>query len=337
MPKAKQIPLEIVALAKDLGIRTKNDPFAEIVKFCEKKVEMFLAEIDECESLTDFLDWICNKANTIFIEIHNDADLKNTADKYIQRNEKVFANLKNELSGEVFGITYRLQSPEEWENQHVSIIDCRDSKLARAYFTKWHEIAHLLTLTDQTRLIFRRTHASLNGGVPEERLMDVIAGKLGFYGKIFHNHIKNEISFEEIERLRLLLCNEASKQASLINFVKNWSLSCIHLTIEMGLNKDEKAGLNQMTFDFLDAPEMILRAIRVEPNDMARKEKFLLFPNMRVPENSVIQSVHKGDSEYAEAIEDLSWWNKGKSFPIKVKVRKIGDSIDALIIPYTIH
>ncbi len=59
--------------------------------------------------------------------------------------------------------------------------------------------------------------------------------------------------------------------------------------------------------------------------------------NMRVPDNSVIQNVPKGDSEYAEAIEDLSWWNQGKSFPIKVKVRKMGESIDALLIPYTIH
>jgi hypothetical protein len=94
---------------------------------------------------------------------------------------------------------------------------------------------------------------------------------------------------------------------------------------------------NQGTFGFFDAPEMVLRAIRVEPNDIARKEKFLLFNNMRVPENSVIQNVYNGDTEYSEAIEDLSWWNKGKSFPIKVKVRKISDSVDALIIPYTIQ
>lgn len=337
MPNIKQIPLEIVTLAKDLGIRTKADPFAEIVKFCEKKVDSFLLEMDGCESLTDLLDWICHKANTIFIEIHSDDDLRDTANKYIQRNEKAFANLENELSGEVFGITYRLQNPEEWENHHVSVIDCRGSKAARSYFTKWHEIAHLLTLTDQTRLVFRRTHTSLNGGIPEEKLMDMIAGKLGFYRGIFHKHIKTEISFEEIERLRSLLCNEASKQASLINFIKNWSSPCIHLTIDLGLNKDQEAGLNQLAFDFLDAPEMALRAIRVEPNDMARKERFLLFNNMRVPENSVIQNVHKGDSEYAEAIEDLSWWNQGKSFPIKVKVRKIGDSTDALVIPYRIH
>ncbi len=167
--------------------------------------------------------------------------------------------------------------------------------------------------------------------------MDMIAGKLGFYGKIFHKHIQAEISFDEIERLRLLLCAEASKQASIINFVKNWSSPCIHLTIELGLNKDQEAGLNQMAFDFFDAPQMVLRAVRVEPNDMARKEKFLLFSNMRVPENSIIQNVYKGDSEYSEAIEDLSWWNQGKSFPIKVKVRKIGDSVDALVIPHKIH
>jgi hypothetical protein len=274
MPHRKQTPLEIVTLAKDLGIKVKTDPFTEIIEFCEKKLVSIISEMDECESLSDLLDWVTNKANTKFIEIHNNNDVKNTANEYISRQEKAFANLENELSGEVYGITYRLQNPEEWENLHVSIIDCRDSKAARAYFTKWHEIAHLLTLTEQTRLIFRRTHSSLNGGIPEERLMDAIAGKLGFCGNIFHTHINGEISFEEVERLRQLLCSDASQQASLINFVKNWSSACIHLTIGLGFNKDEQAKSNQMTFDFFDAPEEVLRAIRVSPNEIARKQKF---------------------------------------------------------------
>lgn len=331
----KQIPFEIVTLAKDLGIKVENDPFTEIIEFCERKIVNIIAEMDECESLNDLLDWVTHKANTKFIEIHNIDDLKNTASEYIERREKAFANLENELSGEVYGITYRLQNPEEWESQYVSIIDCRDSKSARAYFTKWHEIAHLLTLTEQTRLVFRRTHSSLNGGIPEERLMDAIAGKIGFCGKIFHKHIKSEISFEEIERLRQLLCGEASKQASLINFVKNWTSPCIHLTIGLGLNKDEEAKSNQLTFDFFDGPEEVLRAIKVAPNDKARQEKFLLFENMRVPENSIIQEVFKNNMEYAEAIEDLSSWNERiKETPVKVKVRRLGDSTDVLIFPY---
>lgn len=334
MPTKKQSSLEIVTLAKDLGIKVKNDPFTEIIEFCETKIAKIISEMDECESLTDLLDWVTHKANTKFIEIHNADDLKNTATEYIQRREKAFANLENELSGEVYGITYRLQNPEEWENQYVSIIDCRDSKLARAYFTKWHEIAHLLTLTEQTRFVFRRTHSSLDGGVPEERLMDAIAGKLGFCGSIFHKYIENEISFEEIERLRKLLCNEASQQASLINFVKNWSSPCIHLTIGLGLNKDEEAKSNQLTFDFFEGPEEVLRAIKTSPNDKARQAKFLLFENMRVPETSIIQEVFRNNMEYAEAIEDLSSWNgRIKETPVKVKVRRLGDSMDALIIP----
>jgi hypothetical protein len=54
---------------------------------------------------------------------------------------------------------------------------------------------------------------------------------------------------------------------------------------------------------------------------------------MRVPKDSVIQKVFRENLEYAEAIEDLSWWKDKLEQPIKVKVRKIGDSIDALIIP----
>ena len=89
-----------------------------------------------------------------------------------------------------------------WEPEFVSVIDSRGSKAFRAYFTKWHELAHLLTLTDQLRLSFRRTHVARNFNSPEEALMEVIAGHFGFYGPIVKPHISGTISFDAIEALR---------------------------------------------------------------------------------------------------------------------------------------
>jgi hypothetical protein len=335
MAQKKHIPTEIITMARDLKLGSKTDPFSAIIKFCEKQIQQIIAEMDGCDSLSDLLDWVGQKVGTIFREIHSDKDLQDIKNEYCIRNEKVFANLENELFGEVYGVTYRLLNPEEFENHHVSLIDCRGTKSAKSYFTKWHEIAHLLTLTDQNRLVFRRTHSSISGADPEERLMDSIAGRIGFYDVIFHKHIKSEISFNEIERLRSHLCPEASQQASLINFVKYWSSPCIHLTVGMGLNKTQEVGLNQGTFDFVSPPEEVLRALRAKSNQEAKKSNFQLFDNMRVPENSVIYNVFQNNLEYAEAEanENLGWWNGQQAFPVKVKVRKLADLIDVLIIP----
>ena len=42
----------------------------------------------------------------------------------------------------------------------LEVIDSRGEKLARKFFTKWHEIAHLLTLKDQLEFVFHRTGAA---------------------------------------------------------------------------------------------------------------------------------------------------------------------------------
>jgi len=65
-----------------------------------------------------------------------------------------FVDLVNELSEDVFGITIRRHKQQLFECPFVSIIDCRGSMVSARYFTKWHQIAHLLTLTDQLRLVF---------------------------------------------------------------------------------------------------------------------------------------------------------------------------------------
>jgi hypothetical protein len=120
----------------------------------------------------------------------------------VLEGEKIFAGLDKELSEDVFAITYRRNNRETWEPEFVSVIDARGAKALRAYFTKWHELAHLLTLTDQLRLSFRRTHIAKDFNSPEEALMELIAGHFGFYGPMIKPHISGAISFDAIETLR---------------------------------------------------------------------------------------------------------------------------------------
>jgi hypothetical protein len=330
---------QVHQLARYLGIRVSkpHELVPTIMQYCEQQISQFMQGLPGCQTLTEMLEWVANRLGTSFIVIHTDEHLQRVKQEYVERREPGFVQLEEELPPHVFGLTIKLQNREPWEQEFVSIIDCRGEKAVRSYFTKWHELAHLLTLTRQKRFVFKRTHAPVNGGDPEERLMDIIAGHFGFYPRIARKFISGEISFNAIERLREQLCPEASLQSSLINFVRCWTHPCILLRAELALKKSEEAQLCQGRFDFLDAPQPVLRVVQVSPNDLARERRFTIHKNMRVPEHSIIGWVFSGTVLHDEAEECLSWWETSNGThlgrcAVRVKARRSGQSVEALVI-----
>ena len=328
---------KIWRLAKDLGIRAAKDPVSDILHFCEKRIKKLSKDMTDCHSLSDFLHWVAGKLGTSFEEIHSDSDLMRIKAKYLQQGEKIFVTLDQELSDQVPGITYRRSNRESWEPPFVSIIDCRGGNARKAYYTKWHEVAHLLILTDQLRLCFKRT-VHLSDKDPEEVMIDIIAGKFGFYNLFIKPHINGEISFEQIDALRESLCPEASNQSSLIGFVHAWPTPCVLVLCREGLKKSESRQVIQSGFDFNVLPVPALRAIKVTVNEAARAKNILIYENMRIPERSIIYYVHRGETDYAEALEDLSWWetSSGDILPkqkILIKAKNCWGDTYALIIP----
>lgn len=335
--KLKNSPV-IWKLAKDLGIKSITDPVDDILKFCEKKIKTFMREFPECSTLTNFLDVVAAKVRTKIIEVRSDEDLDALQKEYVAKGEVIFTTLKKELEGEVLGITIKLQKHEPWENEFVSIIDCRGDKAARSYFTKWHEIAHLLALTDQQRLQFHRTQHKSPQHDPEEAMIDIVAGKFGFYEAFISKHAKGDATFEIIENLCSDLCTESSYQAALIGFIKAWPRACLLLYCEPSLKKGEQAMFDQVGFDFNVSPTLRLRAVKITPSIPATATGFRVHQNMRVPESSVISSVFNGEADYAEAEENLSSWetSSGSCLPnraVKVKAKRRGGRVYAIISP----
>jgi len=335
--KLKKSPV-IWRLAKDLGIKSITDPVDDILEFCDKQIKVFLREFSECSTLTDFLDVVVAKVRTKIIEVRSDKELVDLQKEYVAKGEKIFATLKNELDGEVLGITIKLQKHEPWEREFISVIDCRGDKVARSYFTKWHEIAHLLVLTDQQRLQFHRTQHRSPEHDPEEAMIDIIAGKFGFYEPFISKHAKGEISFAIIEDLCSELCAESSYQAALIGFIKAWPKPCLLLYCKPSLKKAEQAMLGQGRFDFVNPPTLSLRAVKVTPSVPASVMSFRVHQNMRVPESSIIYSVFNGEGDYAEAEENLSLWetSSGICLPsraVNVKAKRRGEGVYAIISP----
>ncbi len=171
---------QVWRLAADLGLRPNADPVADIRAFCRKRIRALIRDF-RCATLRELLDTAAASLDTLFIEIRSDEQLERVKREYVAKGEVVFATLDKELGPETFAITFRRRNTLPGERAYVSVIDCRRGKAWRAYFSKWHELAHLLTLTDQGRLSFCRTHSDAEHRDPEEALMDVLAGDAGFF------------------------------------------------------------------------------------------------------------------------------------------------------------
>lgn len=330
---------KIHALAGDLGIKPSSDPIREIVRFCEKRIRRFLHDFPDCKTLSQLLEISASKLGTKFEEIHSDTELVEVRGRYLRQSEKAFAGLHEELSANVFGVTFKRLNRKAWELPYVSVIDCRGEKQFRSYYTKWHELGHLLILTDQMRLAFRRTHFGLDDKDPEEALVDVIAGAFGFLPDLVSPLAKGQPSFDQIENIRITICPEASQQASLIGIAKAWPTPCILLQAQMALKRGERRELVQGTLGLQDKPKEVLRAVQVTMNDAARSANFVIFPNMRVPERSIIHRVFAGETVTSPTVEDLSIWESsdGNHLPaakVFVQARQSWDGVRALITPH---
>lgn len=322
-----------------LGLGAYSDPLRAILVHCEKQVKAVLQEFPHCVTPTQLLDALANKLGTHFEVVRTEAELRQLQKQHLNKGEKGFVRLEEELGrADVYGITIKLKQRELWEPDFVSVIDCRGDKACKENYTKWHEIGHLLILTDNNRSTFRRTHCSTDTQDPEETLVELIAGRFAFWPEMIRPHVSGVASFDLIEEIRQKVSPEASRQSALIGIVKAWPDQLLLVRAELGLRKSEERALRQGTFGFDEAPHPSLRAVHVSASDSAKDRGFTIHQNMRVPEGSVIYRIFETGSGSDEAVENLSSWESSDGTrlpPIKISVsaRFNWDGVDALIAP----
>jgi len=329
-------------LARDLGIKPSPDPLSAILGYCHRRVGAFLTELSADSTLEQLLEMTANKVGTSFEVIREEDDLERVRATYTAHGERMFARLAEELTAEVYGITFQLQRAQPWELPFVSVIDARGPKAARVYFTKWHEVAHLLTLTSQGRLQFFRTHAEPARKDPEEVLADIVAGLAGFYAPVTQRLAIGEPSFSRIKLVRDRLCPTASVQAALIGITAAWREPLLLVRAQPALRKRDREHVAHPSFDFMPRPEPSLRAVKITASIGARSSGFTIHPNMRVPERSVIQRLFRFSFGHERADEDMSWWeaSDGTRLPhcsVRVEARWGDGGVDALIFPMEPH
>jgi|HubBroStandDraft_6_1064221.scaffolds.fasta_scaffold03528_11 hypothetical protein len=325
-------------LAADLRLKPSESPVQAVLAYCRRRVAKFIKEFHgNCSTVAELLELSANKLDTQIIEIGSDLELQELQARYRNRGELMFATLDQELCrpGD-YGITLKLTNRELWELPYVSIIDSRGPKRQSRYHTKWHEIGHLLILTDQSRLAFHRSHDSSQPKSAEESLVDSIAGEMSFYPELITPHLNGTISFAKIEELRQRLCPDASLYSAILNLSKLWPSPCVWVEARLAAKKCEET--TQESFAFREPPERSLRAVHTAANNPARERGVNIIPRFRVPKSSIISQVFEQRLPFGEACEDLAWWQssdgtKLNACGVHVQAKRIGESVHALVVP----
>ena len=196
-----------------------SNPIESILDYCRNKIAKWIKEYDSICTIWDLERIVCEKLNLTIYEVWSDDDLEKIVKNCVEEGDVVFAHLKKDLDEKTFAVLIQRKPIFQKSGDHyVAVIDCRGKKGARRFFSRWHEIAHLLTLYKQMELPLHRSTLEKD---PTEKLMDVIAGEIGFYTSMFEpvltTELKNngQFSFDVVENVRSRFCPDASSQATL--------------------------------------------------------------------------------------------------------------------------
>jgi hypothetical protein len=313
--------LTVRTLARDLGLAAGPDPVSGIVKFCQARIRRILAEMDCTQDACGILSLTAARLDTEFVDVNSEQEASALQQQFVMTGETGLALMRKEFAAGVLGITVLRLNKKRFERRYVSVINCCGRNAERAYFTKWHELVHLLTLTDQSRLSFRRTHVAVDMKDPEESLVDVVAGHLAFHPPLLKPYARRPLSFELIEEIRAAVFPEASRTAAMLGITKAWPKPVVLVKAALASKRNTTAKQ--------------LRATGVSVNQAAADEGVSAIRNFRVPEGSIIQDVFADRATRAEGTEPMeSWvssdgshWSGGE---FVVRAIRLGDCIQAI-------
>lgn len=337
---------DVIQMAANLGLDWRDAPTTAILEYCRKRIAAWLRVSPGIKTLDELESLVCEKLRLVIEEFTSDDELDAIISKYIGKGEFVFAAQRDEMGPETFATLIRRENATPTcPDQFVALIDCRGEKSARRFFTRWHEIAHILTLVrGQMSIPF---HRSTTNRDPIEMLMDKIAAEVGFFDDLFTPAVRaavdraGHLSFEVVEQVRVSECSRASFHATLIAVAARAPIPAITIEAGWGYKNDEKAALRNLSLFPEAQPKPMLRVLASGGNDAAQRAGLRIHMNMRIPESSVIARLFNDPNAASSgatlrAVEPLQAWETSKDGPIGdgdivVEVRRLRDRAIALI------
>ena len=345
MKKLDQAP-EIHAIAQSLELSTEGGAVSNIIHHCHQRIQGWLKDGKVIQSIQELERLICQKLRLIIEEVWSDEELNAACDRYLRQGEVIFAHVRNDFDEKTFAtLVERKKITPKSVDRYVAIVDCRGQKGLRRFFTRWHEIAHILTLNQQLELRLHRTTSGAEQN-PSEKLMDTIAAEVGFYKPLFVPVLKEELvtagrlTFDVVEKVRERFCPEASFAATLHACLKECGHAAALLDCGMGYKKEERQKLESKQGLLLPEklPNPKLRLLSVVPN-AASKGHFAFHKNMAVPATSLVQECQSGKCDETLQYtrnESLQIWRHSDGSclgfnSVHVEVRKMGEHTHALV------
>ena len=332
---------EVIELARTLGL-PDDRPVDAIVGFCRDRIDGWIAETDGVENVDQLEALVLRRLQMAFEEIWWDEDFERLKEEYARkRGEIVFATLAMQFDEKTFGALICLKNvSENAPIRYVAVIDCRGDKAQRRFFTRWHEIAHRLTTPGKYPGVFFRSAKD-----PLERLMDEIAGRVGFHEPMLiptlsrHLGTSDRLSFRIVEAVRQERFSSASFQATLFACMRCHRLPVVYLRAAPAHKaKNRRELASGQGFLFAETrPVATLRAVEVMPNPPAQEVKLLIPTNMRVPESSLIHRLFSSEVQGESAgAENLSAWedsnrNRLEDRAVWVEARRYREEVWATV------
>lgn len=313
---------ELTAAARRLGIPVRGNVERALIRYAVDKVREWIAAHGKPKNLSDLLDKVATSFSVEIVEIREDADIAELLKRIPPTKEPVLARLAAELDDSTDAVILQRQAREAWEMPYLAVINCRDWHHSRRYFSKWHEVIHLLLDGKQLRFAFRRRAAKRKH--PEEVLVDKIAGELAFlpdlFGPVLESELKRagRLSFDAVERVRLRISPDASRESALYACVRQCEAPVFLLKAKLGYKKSEKRQLDDLLSGLEDTstPQAKLRVRFSLANDAAIATGVRFHENMQVPATSLVSATYNRSIDRADGHERLEIWETSGGGPI---------------------
>ena len=313
---------ELTAAARRLGIPARGNVERTLIRYAVDKVREWIAAHGKPKNLSDLLDKVAMSFSLEIVEIHEDRDIAQLLERIPPTKEPVFARLAAELDDSTDAVILQRQAQKDWEMPYLAVINCRGWHHSRRYFSKWHEVIHLLLDGKQLRFAFRRRAQKRKH--PEEILVDKIAGEVAFlpdlFGPVLEAEMKRagRLGFDVVERVRLRISPDASRESTIYACVRQCNDPVVFLRAKLGYKRSETRQLNDLLSSLDDAspPQAKLRVRAPLANDAAVATGVRFHENMQVPAASLVSATYARSINRADGHERLEIWETSGSGPI---------------------
>ena len=241
--------LRLDAIAKHLGVKSRySQPTfgSDVAAACLSRIKPVIQKLLPCtgeEIALGLADHLC----VAFEEVHGPSDVDELEDRYLKGKKEIgFAQLRNELDQPgVDALLFQRMHASDLDRDHwVAVLNLQNTS-SKAYWNRFHELAHRIAEPPQLILPFRRHQFEASN--PIEALIDSVAAEFAFYAPAVRPTIDRLsqrtrlLDFDVLESFRAAYAPTASILATMKAIVKSWPRPAVALTAEI---RGRKSGRN---------------------------------------------------------------------------------------------